>query len=414
MSQVQNEMNPGMRSRIVRPIVYTAVVAAAIAAAFFATRTKSVPAPPAAVHNHAAASTASAIGKSVKLSAADARRIGVTYATAELGPLSKEVRTVGQITFDETRLRTISPKIDGWVERLYVNATGQAVAMGQPLLSIYAPMLVSAQEELLLAKRLETDVAGASGDTRQNASDLLASARRRLAYLDIPAAEIAEIERTGAVQRTLTVRATAGGYVLEKNVLAGQKIMAGDALYKVADLTSVWVEGEVFEQDIASVRVGQVVHADFEAMPGEHRMGRISYVYPTLDVETRTVRVRVALPNPDLRLKPGMYATIRIAGTARASVLTVPRSAVLSTGERSIVFVHEPNGSLSPREVTVGASNDERVEILRGVAPGERVVSSATFLVDAESNLGTALGGMGDMPGMEMTTPPKPVPTAKE
>lgn len=414
MSQVQNEMNPGMRSRIVRPIVYTAVVAAAIAAAFFATRTKSVTAPPAAVHNHAAASTASAIGKSVKLSAADARRIGVTYATAELGPLSKEVRTVGQITFDETRLRTISPKIDGWVERLYVNATGQAVAMGQPLLSIYSPMLVSAQEELLLAKRLETDVAGASGDTRQNASDLLASARRRLAYLDIPAAEIAEIERTGAVQRTLTVRATAGGYVLEKNVLAGQKIMAGDALYKVADLTSVWVEGEVFEQDIASVRVGQVVHADFEAMPGEHRMGRISYVYPTLDVETRTVRVRVALPNPDLRLKPGMYATIRIAGTARASVLTVPRSAVLSTGERSIVFVHEPNGSLSPREVTVGASNDERVEILRGVAPGERVVSSATFLVDAESNLGTALGGMGDMPGMEMTTPPKPVPTAKE
>lgn len=414
MSQVQNEMNPGTRSRIVRPIVYTAVIAAAIAAAALATRTKTATAPPAATHSHAAGSTASAVGRSVKLSPADARRIGVTYATAELGPLSKEVRTVGQITFDETRVRTIAPKIDGWVERLYVNATGQPVAVGQPLLSIYSPMLVSAQEELLLAKRLESDVAGAGGDARQNASDLLASARRRLAYLDIPDGEIAEIERTGAVQRTLTLRATAGGYVLEKNVLAGQKIMAGDALYKVADLTSVWVEGEVFEQDIASVRVGQAVHADFEAMPGEHRMGRISYVYPTLDVETRTVRVRVALPNPDLRLKPGMYATIRIAGTARASVLTVPRSAVLSTGERSIVFVHEPNGSLSPREVTVGASNDERVEILRGVAAGERVVSSATFLVDAESNLGTALGGMGDMPGMDMTTPPKPVPAAKE
>jgi multidrug efflux pump subunit AcrA (membrane-fusion protein) len=414
MSQVQNETSPGTRSRIVRPMVYTAVVAAAIAAAFFATRTKTVTPPPAAVHNHAAGSTASAVGKSVTLSAADARRIGVTYATAELGPLSKEVRTVGQITFDETRVRTISPKIDGWVERLYVNATGQAVAVGQPLLSIYSPMLVSAQEELLLAKRLESDVAGASGDTRQNASDLLASARRRLAYLDIPDGEIAEIERTGVVHRTLTVRATAGGYVLEKNVLAGQKIMAGDALYKVADLRSVWVEGEVFEQDIAGVRVGQVVHADFEAMPGDHRMGRISYVYPTLDVETRTVRVRVALPNPDLRLKPGMYATIRIAGSERASVLTVPRSAVLSTGERSIVFVRDANGSLSPREVTVGASNDERIEILRGVAAGERVVSSATFLVDAESNLGTALGGMGDMPGMDMTTPPKPVPTAKE
>jgi RND family efflux transporter MFP subunit len=414
MTQVQSDMNPRTRSRVVRPIVYTTVIAMAIAAATLATRTKTVAAPPSTGHNHGAGSTASGAGKPVRLSAADARRIGVTYATAQLGPLSKEVRTVGQITFDETRVRSISPKIDGWVERLYVNATGQFVATGQQLLTIYSPMLVSAQEELLLAKRLESEVAGASGDARQNASDLLASARRRLAYLDIPPADIAEIERTGTVQRTLTLRAPAGGYVLEKNVLDGQRIMAGDALYKVADLTMVWVEGEVFEQDIADVRIGQVVHADFEAIPGEHRIGRISYIYPTLDVETRTVRVRVALPNPDLRLKPGMYATIRIAGAARANVLTVPRSAVLSTGERSIVFVRDESSNLSPREVTVGASNDERVELLRGVAPGETVVSSATFLVDAESNLGTALGGMGDMPGMDMTTPPKPLPVKKE
>ncbi|MEP7067561.1 MAG: efflux RND transporter periplasmic adaptor subunit, partial [Gemmatimonadota bacterium] len=237
---------------------------------------------------------------------------------------------------------------------------------------------------------------------------------RRLAYWDIPASEIAEIERTGEVRKTLTLRAPAGGYVLEKNVLAGQKVMAGDALYKVADLSTVWAEGEVFEQDIGDVRVGATVQLDFEALSGKHRTGRISYVYPTLNPETRTLRVRIVLPNPNLELKPGMYATIRIAGTARANVLTVPRSAVLSTGERSIVFVRDAKGGLVPREVALGATNDERIEILRGLAAGEMVVSSATFLVDAESNLGTALGGMGNMPGMEVTTPPKPLLPKKE
>ncbi len=398
------------RPRIVRTAIYAAVIVLAVVGVYFATRGKNAPAPAAAGHVHGGASASGDIGKPVRLAAADARRIGVTYATAEVGPLAKQVRTVGQITFDETRVKTISPKIDGWVEQLYVNATGQPVAAGQPLLTIYSPMLVSAQEELLLAKRLESDVSGASGDARQNASDLLASARRRLAYWDIPESQIAEIEQSGQVQKTLTLRAPAGGYVLEKNVLAGQKIMAGDALYKVADLSTVWVEGEVFEQDIATVRVGQAVHADFDALPDEHRLGRISYIYPTLDPQTRTVRVRVVLPNGDLRLKPGMYATILIAGTERANVLTVPRSAVLATGERSIIFVRDANGSLSPREVSVGAANDERVEILGGLSPGETVVSSATFLVDAESNLSTALGGMGNMPGMDMTTPPKPLP----
>lgn len=411
----------GVRSRVVRAAVYAAVLVVAVIGVWLATRGKGTAAPTPAGHHHGAAQAAGDVAKPVSLSEADARRIGVTYARAEVGPLSREVRTVGQITFDETRVKTISPRIDGWVEQLFVNATGQFVSAGQPLLTIYSPMLVSAQEELLLAKKLQQDVAGASGDARDNASDLLASARRRLAYWDIPESEIAAIERSGQVRKTLTLRATASGYVLEKSVLAGQKIMAGDALYKVADLSDVWVEGEVFEQDIADVHAGQAVHADFEALPGEHRVGRISYVYPTLDPQTRTVRVRVVLPNPGVRLKPGMYATIRIAGTARGNVLTVPRTAVLSTGERSIVFMRHDDGTLVPHEVALGASNDDRVEILKGIRPGATVVSSATFLVDAESNLGTALGGMGDMPGMDMTTPPKPLdvkqsgaPKAKE
>jgi multidrug efflux pump subunit AcrA (membrane-fusion protein) len=390
-------------------VVYAVVLAASVSGVYLVTRTKDGAA--SAVHRIHTVPNGGDTARSVTISDADARRIGVTYAAATVGALGKDVRTVGQITFDETRLRTIAPKIDGWVDQLMVNVVGQSVSLGQPLLSIYSPMLVAAQEELLLAKRLQRDVSEASGDAQRRATDLLLSARRRLAYLDIPDTVIAEIERTGDVRKTLTLRSPAAGYVLEKNVLPGQKIMAGEALYKVADLSTVWAEGEVFEQDLPSVRVGQSVTAEFQALPGEARTGRIAYVYPTVNPETRTVRLRVVLSNGDLRLKPGMYATIRIAGTERAAVLTVPRSAVLSTGERSIVFVRDAKGRLTPREVSLGMSNDERVEILRGLAAGETVVTSATFLVDAESNLGTALGGMGNMPGMDLTTPPKPLPT---
>ena len=398
--------------RTLRIAAYGGVLVLALGVVYLATRGKNAPTAMDAAKNSGAASPATGLGSPVMLTPAEARRIGVTYATATVGTLAKEVRTVGQVTFDETRVRTITLKIDGFVDRLIVNATGQAVAAGQPLLTIYSPMLVTAQEEMLLAKRLQSDVSAASGDTRRGADDLLSSARRRLAYWDIPADEISEIERSGQVHKTLTLRAPFAGYVLEKNVLAGQKIMAGEALYKVADLSTLWVEDEVFEQDLSTVHVDESVQADFAALPGEHRTGRISYIYPTLNPETRTVRVRVVLSNPNLTLKPGMYATLRIAGRARANVLTVPRSAVLSTGERSIVFVREANGQLTPREVALGTTSADRIEVLRGLTKGETVVASGTFLVDAESNLGTALGGMGNMPGMEMTTPPKPVPAA--
>jgi RND family efflux transporter MFP subunit len=253
-------------------------------------------------------------------------------------------------------------------------------------------------------------LAAASPDARRNAVELAASARRRLSYWDVPDTEIAAIEQTGEVRRTLTLRSSATGFVLEKNVVAGQKIMSGDALYRVADLTTVWIEGEVFEQDLATVRVGQMVHADLQALPDDHRMGRISYIHPTINPDTRTARIRVVVANADLRLKPGMYATLRIAASNRPHTLTVPRDAVLSTGERNIVFVREPGGRLAPHEVALGARNDERVEILRGLSPGDTVVASATFLVDAESNLAKALGGMGNMPGMDVSEPPKSLP----
>jgi Cu(I)/Ag(I) efflux system membrane fusion protein len=351
----------------------------------------------------------------VMLTEESASRIGVTYATVERGSLATDIRTVGLVTYDETRVKTIAPKVDGYVEQLFVAYTGQSVQQGDSLLRIYSPMLVTAQEELLLARRLATGVSGGNAEAVANAESLLTAARRRLSYWDVTDEDISRVERTGVVQKTLTLRSPLSGVVVRKEVQSGQRLMAGDPAYQVADLHEVWLEGEVFERDVAAVRVGQSVNAEFGAMPGQPRQGRIVFVAPDVSPETRTMQVRVALENHELSLKPGMYATIHIRGTARANVLTVPRSAVLVTGERVQVFVKGADGMLTPRAVDLGVATDDRVEILRGVSAGEIVVSSATFLVDAESNLGAALGAMANMPGMDMgapkAAPPKVGPT---
>jgi Cu(I)/Ag(I) efflux system membrane fusion protein len=395
---------PSRRRRAVILVGMTVALGAAAVVAWLATRTVE-PAPVTAAHNHNVA--AGDTPQSVTLAPEEARRIGVTYTTAIMSPLVTEVRTVAQVAYDETRVKAIAPKLDGWVDQLYVSYTGQPVRAGEPLLAIYSPMVVAAQQELLLATRLEKDVSGAAGETRMGAASLREAARRRLLYWDVSAADVDQLERSGEVQKTIVLRAPVSGVVVEKNVLAGQKIMAGDALYKVADLRVVWVEGEVFERDLPAVHVGQEVEAEFQALPGKPRSGRISYVYPSVSSETRTARVRVEMANADLALKPGMYATIRIQGAAGASVLNVPRSAVLSTGERDLVFVRRPDGRLEPHEVQVGLANETHVQILRGLDTGATVVASATFLVDAESNLRSLLGGMGNMPGMDMTAPNK-------
>jgi len=333
------------------------------------------------------------------------RRIGVTYAPVTLERLSREVRTVAQVTYDERRVQAIAPKIEGWVEQLHVNYTGQSVTIGEPLLTIYSPMLVSAQQELLLATRLAENMSQADADSRRGAHELRDAARRRLQYWDISDEQIGALERTGSITRVLTLRAPVEGVVVEKRVVAGQRIMAGEALYQVADLRVVWLEGEVFERDLASVRLGQGVVAEFDAFPERPRTGRVSFIYPTLDPDTRTVRVRVELPNRDLQLKPGMYGTIRIQVVQSAATLVVPRSAVLATGERRLVFVRRADGTLEPRDVEIGLSTDDFTQVLRGLSRGDTVVRSATFLVDAESNLSSALGGMGAMPGMDMSPP---------
>lgn len=362
-------------------------------------------------HDHAAMLAAGSGDEAhpVTLTPDMARRIGVTYAEATIGPLTREIRVVGQVVPDESRIDAITSKVDGWVEALSLTTTGQPVTRGQVVLQVYSPTLLQMQEELLLALRLQRDMRS-RGAGSENGSDLVEAARHRLRLLDVSDAEIQAIEAEGKPRRSLTIYSGISGNVLEKNVLVGQRIMAGEALYRVADLGSVWLEGEVFEQDLGAVAPGQMVHADFPALPDEHRMGKIAFIYPTLSPTTRTARVRVILPNQDLHLKPGMYATLRIEGRELSRVLTVPRDAVLSTGDRSVVFTLAENGSLVPREVAVGTSNSTRVEILRGLSEGEVVVASATFLIDAESNLGKEMGGMGDMPGMDMNTPVQKLP----
>ena len=383
-----------------------AIPAVAIVVAYLATRS---PDQTATANEHAShgAAPATSSAQPVMLSAAEAERIGVTYAVAAIIPIEREIRTVGQITFDETRVTTISTKIDGWIEALYANFEGQPIGAGTPLFAIYSPMLVTAQEELLLARRLASEVAGASSEARENAASLLASARRRLTYWEVPPADVAAIERSEEVRRTITIRSQVSGFVVTKSVQQGQRVMAGEPLYRVADLSTVWVEGEVFERDLSAVRLGQPVTADLDALPGRPRRGRITYIYPTLNAATRTTRVRVELPNPGMQLKPGMYATLSWSGGAAAPALAVPRSAVISTGKRDLVFVRRADSMLEPRDVTLGAATATRIQILSGLAVGETVVASATFLLDAESNLSTLLGGMGNMPGMDMTAPTK-------
>lgn len=384
-----------------RVAFFVIVIGSSVGAAWWFTRSgkEASAAPRAAV-------AADSGGRAVVLTAASAARIGVTYAVVEHGVLASDVRTVGLVTFDETRVKSISPKVEGFVEQLFVNSTGQPVDVGDPLLRIYSPMLVTAQEELLLARKLAADVADGTSDAGRNADAMLTGARRRLENWDVAVEDIARVERTGEVQRTLTLRSPLRGIVVQKNVSSGQRIMPGDAVYQVADLREVWLEGEVFERDLASIRLGETVDAELPAMPDRPREGRIVYISPMVSPETRTTKIRVALTNGDLALKPGMYASIRVRNNARREVLSVPRAAVLATGTRTLVFVKGADGSLLPREVLLGASNDDRMEIVRGLSAGETVVASATFLIDAESNLGAALGAMSSMPGMD-APPPK-------
>lgn len=334
----------------------------------------------------------------VQLTSEQEQALGVTYTAVQRMSASREIRTVGRIDAPEGNIADITPKTDGFVEELLVATTGEAVLRGQPLLTIYSPALVAAQEELLTARRLAARVDPAAAEAWSSAQSLLEASRRRLAWWDITDEQIERLEQTGEVAKTMRLVAPVSGIVLEKDVVEGQRVTPGSRLYRIADLSTVWVEGEVFEQDLQFVDVGSQAHIEVTAYPGEHMMGTVSFVYPTVEVASRTNRVRVSVPNPGLRFKPGMFATVFFEVAAIRDDIAVPLEAVVVTGERNLVFVRDEEGPLVPHEVVLGARAGDLVQILSGLVEGETIVASANFLIDAESRLGATGGGM---PGMQ-------------
>jgi Cu(I)/Ag(I) efflux system membrane fusion protein len=347
----------------------------------------------------------------VRLTNDQIRQFGITFGTVEERTLSSTVRAAGVVTVDESRITTVAPRFGGYVERLLVRTTGTPVTRGQALAMIHAPDVLAAEEELLVARRIGTslgtsDVPGIA----LPAADLVAAARQRLLRLGVSGAEIDAVLRSGRASRTVTLRAPASGVVLAKRVTDGQAVSAGEPLYTLADLGTVWVEAELREGEAASVRVGSGADVELAAYPGRPFEGSVAYVAPTLDATTRTLRARVVVANSDGRLRPGMFATVRLTSPSRRA-LTVPASAVVRTGERTIVFVDLGGGRLRPQDVETGRAEADLVEVLAGLEAGQRVVTSAQYLLESESNLADVMRSMigqagaqdmGSMPGMDM------------
>ena len=346
---------------------------------------------------------------SVALTADQIRTFGVTFGTAEVRTLTSAVRATGNVMIDESRVVQVAPRVGGFVERLYVNVTGQPVRRGQPLLELYSPDLLAAQQELLLAAGLQRNLGeSAVPGIPENVTDLVAAAKRRFQLWDVSERQVDEILRTGRVRRTITLHSPATGVVTERTVVQGQAVTPGQMLYTISDLTRVWIEADLRGTDAASVRTGTTADIEITGLPGRSYTGRVEYIYPTVQPDARTTRARITVANSGGLLKPGMYATVRLSTPSRTA-LTVPTSAVVRTGERAFVFVDVGGGKLRSQDVELGAGAGDYIEVLAGIEPGQRVVTSAQFLLDSESNLGQVMtsmmgmgGGMGDMQGMDM------------
>jgi multidrug efflux pump subunit AcrA (membrane-fusion protein)/rubrerythrin len=314
------------------------------------------------------------------------------------GPLRRVVRTVGAIEYNEAALADVTTKFKGWVEKLYVDTTGQQVHRGEPLFEIYSPELYSAQREFVLA--LE-------GTNAPGGAALKASARTKLRFFDISDEQIAELERTREPRKTLRVISPQDGFVVEKTVVEGQMAEAGARLYRLADLGLVWVQAQVYEQDLDYVRLGQEAKVTLSYLPDREFRGRVTYIYPNVDEKTRTARVRMEFHNPGYFLKPGMFATVQVLSELAPSVLLVPDMAILRSGEKNTVFVALEGGRFEPRTVTLGphAENDT-YQVFSGLSEGDRIVTSGQFLLDSESQLREAIQKMGG-PKVVGTTAPQ-------
>jgi Cu(I)/Ag(I) efflux system membrane fusion protein len=336
----------------------------------------------------------------VQISPERQQLIGVKFGTVEMKPLEKIIRTVGRVDYDEKRIVTVSPKVGGWIEDLYVDFTGRYVREGEPLLTIYSPELVSTQEEYLLALRAKKSLTKSPFPEVAGSGESLAeSAKRRLKLWDISDDQIKVLEESGQAKKTLTLYSPFSGFVLEKSASKGMNVMPGMALYKLADLSVVWLYADIYEYELPFIRLGQQAMIQLSYLPGETFTGKAIYIYPSLNPETRTAKVRFEIPNSRERLKPEMYANVEIK-VRLGQKLAVPEGAIIDTGIRQLAIIDKGNGYFEPREVKVGSKVDNYYEVVKGLKAGERVVTSANFLIDSESKLKEAMGGMAGMPGM--------------
>jgi len=336
----------------------------------------------------------------VQISPERQQLIGVKIGTAEMKPLEKVIRTVGRVDYDEKRIVTVSPKIGGWIEDLYVDFTGRYVKQGDPLLTIYSPELVSTQEEYLIALQAKKTLSRSPfSEVASSGESLAESAKRRLKLWDISDDQIRALEESGQSRKTLTLYSPFTGFVLEKSAYKGMNVMPGMALYKLADLSVVWLYADIYEYELPFVQLGQQASIQLTYLPGETFIGRMIYIYPSISAETRTAKVRFEIPNSHDKLKPEMYANVEIK-IRLGQRLVVPAGAIIDTGIRQLAIIDKGNGYFEPREVKAERV-DEYYEVMKGLKAGERVVTSANFLVDSESNLKSAVSGMAGMPGME-------------
>jgi Cu(I)/Ag(I) efflux system membrane fusion protein len=324
--------------------------------------------------------------------------IGVRSAAAAYTTLTQEIRTVGTVGYDERGLTQVTLKISGWVREVFVNSVGRAVRKGEPLFTFYSPDLLATQDEYLLALKMQVQLTASSLDeAKANAASLVASARERLRLWDLTDGQITALERRGKAEPLLTVYAPSSGIVLKREALPGKYVEPGTTLYEVADLSTVWISADIYESEVASVKLDQPISVSFASYPGETFHGNMTYIYPSLNQEARTVRVRFELPNPGLKLKPGMYGNV-ILQTDAAKALVVPKEAVLETGLRQLVFMDRGQGKYEQTLVKLGRRNQDHVEVMEGLKEGDRIVTSANFLLDAESKL-TSASSMQSMMG---------------
>jgi membrane fusion protein, copper/silver efflux system len=325
----------------------------------------------------------------ITLSQDKVQLIGVRTAVADLRSLDKRIRTVGKVEPDETRLAFVNTKISGWVKKLFVDYTGKQVEKGQPLLSIYSPDLVTAQEEYLIALRSASHAGHETGglpEAESSRNELVESAKRRLQLWDITDKQIADFVKTGKPKTEMVIEAPQGGIVLEKMVLDGSYITPGMNLYKIVDLSSIWIMADIYEYEVPMVKLGQTARVTLPYQSGGALHATVNYVSPTLDPVSRTVKVRLAMKTPGRLLKLEMFANVEIA-VSSGPRLAVPREAVIDSGMRQIVYVEKKTGVYEQRTVTLGVRGDDYVEVLKGIDQGERVVTSGNFLIDSESQL---------------------------